>query len=94
MTAKETDKVAATVSRQILDSGFNADYENLLGMFSQVKFNITEKRSKTPKRYTPKSPTMRNLELRFTNAIASLQQEKSQLSLFAVENLEKLLSSQ
>ena len=37
---------------------------------------------------------MQNLELRFSSAIATLQRDKTQFSLFAVENLERLLSSQ
>ena len=45
-------------------------------------------------RHTHKSPTMQNLELRFSKAIATLQREKSQFSLFAAENLEKLLNYQ
>ena len=37
---------------------------------------------------------MQNLELRFSSAIATLQRDKTQFSLFVVENLERLLSSQ
>ena len=37
---------------------------------------------------------MLNLERRFSNAIKTLQREKSQFALFAVENLEKLINSQ
>ena len=94
VTAKEMDHIAATVTRQILTSGSSADYNALLKMFSQVKGNITRKRRKISRYKTNKSPTMQNLERRFSNATKTLLREKSEFALFAVENLEKLLNSQ
>ena len=70
------------------------DYTTLLKTFYHARRTIIKKRRKQSGRYTQKSLTMQNLELRFSNAIATLQREKSQFSLFAAENLEKLLNYQ
>ena len=93
MTADETEKATNTVSRHIVASGSSSDYTTLLKTFNIVKSAISKKRRKNIGRYTLKNRTMKNLELRFSNAVETLQSEKSQFSLFAVENLEKLLSS-
>ena len=67
------DKVAATVSRLLLATSRSADYTNSLIMFNQIKSFIIKKRPKKPRRSTPKSPNKQKLKLRFSNAIATLQ---------------------
>ena len=49
MTAKEIDKVAATVSRLLLATSRSADYTNFLIMFNQFKSLILKKRPKNTK---------------------------------------------
>ena len=77
MDANETDKVAAKVSSQILECENSIDYTTLLKTFYHAKLTTIKKRRKQVERHTHKSPTMQNLELRFSKAIATLQREKT-----------------
>ena len=78
---------------QLLKNGVPPDYSQLVSIFANVKGRVLGKRS-TKNRPSPLSPTMLLLQNKFTNAIANMRRDKSDLSLFKVKNLEKLLSSQ
>ena len=62
-------------------------------MFSEAKHRILGKRQKRIETY-PISPAMLDLQQKISNAVAKMTEEKSHLSFFLADNLEKLLNSQ
>ena len=85
--------VVTTKVSLLVRNGAPPDYSQLAGIFANAKGRILGKRS-TKNRPSPLSSTMLLLQNKFTNAIANVRREKIELSLFIVENLEKLLNSQ
>ena len=49
---------------------------------------------RTKRNSTSSSPALRLLQRKFSNAIVCMQEEKTEFSIFVVDNLEKLLNTQ
>ena len=95
-TRKKHSKIIYEITTKVsllVRNGASPDYLQLAGIFANAKDRILGKRS-TKNRPSPLSSTMLLLQNKFTNAIANMRRDKSDLSLFKVKNLEKLLSSQ
>ena len=69
------------------------DYFLLVELFLKAKRLILGVRSNSRK-ISSTSPAMRKIQQRFCNAISTMVREKTDFSIFIVNNLEKLLSSQ
>ena len=82
-----------TVSNRLLACvAASADYSLLVSIFKQSKKKIVVRRPATSSLST--SPALRLLQRRYSEAIASMQKEKTEFSYFVVDNLEKLLKTQ
>ena len=95
MTVKELRRLGETVSNRLLTSErtTSPDYFLLAKTFAQVKKKLLD-RSRNKPNPTPTSPATQTLQRRFSDAIARMQQDKSDFSFFVVDNLEKLLNTQ
>ena len=95
MTNDDRKDFALSVSHRISVSEKTAspDYFLLSKIFSQSKKNIMKNCCKKQKTKSL-SKAMQILQQKFSDAIAVMQEEKSDFSLFTVDNLEKLLISQ
>ena len=94
-TYEEQNELAQTVSYRIstTDSNASADYFVLSKMFTRTKQAILAKRRTSHKTPHVSSATL-NLQRRFSVAIAALQVDRTNFSLFVADNLEKLLNQQ
>ena len=94
-TYEEQNELAQTVSYRIstTDSNASADYFVLSKMFTRTKQAILAKRRTSHKTPHVSSATL-NLQRRFSVAIADLQVDRTNFSLFVADNLEKLLNQQ
>ena len=95
-TRKKHSRIIHEVATKVsilMRNGASPDYSQIVKIFANAKCRILGKRS-TKNRPSPLSPTMLLLQNKFNNAIANMRRDKSELSLFIAENLEKLLNSQ
>ena len=95
MTSDDRKDLTLSVCNQIFvnDNNDSPDYFLLSKIFSQAKKMLWKKHCRILKSKVL-SPAMQTLQQRFIEAIAIMQEEKSDFSFFAADNLEKLLISE
>ena len=95
LTSEECIDLGKIVSEQILayEGVKSPDYFLLVETFKQNKKKLSLNRHGKPQS-TPASPALQLIQLKFSEAIARMQKEKTDFSIFAVDNIEKLLKTQ
>ena len=95
ITDDELNKLAQAVSYRLSapEHVNSPDYFFLKRTFTRAKHSILTKRRNSHSTYRV-SPATLDLQQRFSEAISTMQRDRTDFSLFAVDNLEKLLNIQ